>query len=196
MQLSEFVFCLLPLFQFFHPDKYFFDERIRQIRILFSTFANFRSPTAYVAVAGAVGCPMSRCLFRVSSSDSYPFGNHGCAWFLVFRVNLSGFYLMIILLLCGQISRSKTQNLQCVNAGFIKHTFSQMEDFTVTCPLVLSVPHLISGSCSSPRAFGLGFSMRVFARVATTAKPCLTTTPLPFSLPSALLLPGTGTSTP
>jgi len=27
----------------------------------------------------------------------------------------------------------------------------------VTCPLVPSVPHLISGSCSSPRAFGLGF---------------------------------------
>jgi hypothetical protein len=32
-----------------------------------------------------------------------------------------------------------------------------MEDFTVTCPLVPGVPHLISGSCSSPRAFGLGF---------------------------------------
>ncbi len=32
-----------------------------------------------------------------------------------------------------------------------------MEDFAVTCPLVPSVPHLISGSCSSPRAFGLGF---------------------------------------
>src|SRR5512147_653450 len=32
-----------------------------------------------------------------------------------------------------------------------------MEDFEVTCPLVPSVPHLISGSCSSPRAFGLGF---------------------------------------
>ena len=27
----------------------------------------------------------------------------------------------------------------------------------VTCPLVPGVPHLISGSCSSPRAFGLGF---------------------------------------
>src|SRR5215475_9932611 len=32
-----------------------------------------------------------------------------------------------------------------------------MEDFAVTCPLVPSVPHLVSGSCSSPRAFGLGF---------------------------------------
>jgi hypothetical protein len=27
----------------------------------------------------------------------------------------------------------------------------------VTCPLAPSVPHLISSSCSSPRAFGLGF---------------------------------------
>jgi len=26
-----------------------------------------------------------------------------------------------------------------------------------TCPLVQSVPHLVSGSCSSPRAFALGF---------------------------------------
>ncbi|MCL5423194.1 MAG: hypothetical protein M1461_12085, partial [Nitrospirae bacterium] len=64
---------------------------------------------------------------------------------------------MIVLLHGWQTSRSKTQNLQCVNAGFIKHTFSQMEVFAVTCRLVLSVPHLISGSCSSPRIFGLGF---------------------------------------
>src|SRR5262245_10435916 len=33
----------------------------------------------------------------------------------------------------------------------------RMEDFTVTCPLVPGVPHLLSSSCSSPRAFGLGF---------------------------------------
>jgi len=32
-----------------------------------------------------------------------------------------------------------------------------MEDFAVTCPLVPSAPHLISGFCSSPRSFGLGF---------------------------------------
>ena len=32
-----------------------------------------------------------------------------------------------------------------------------MEDFTVTCPLVPSVPHLVSGFCSSPRAFALDF---------------------------------------
>src|SRR3990172_2235634 len=32
-----------------------------------------------------------------------------------------------------------------------------MEDFAVTCPLVPNVPHLRSGSYTSPRAFGLGF---------------------------------------
>jgi len=32
-----------------------------------------------------------------------------------------------------------------------------MEDFAVTCRLVPDVPHLVSGSCSSSRAFGLGF---------------------------------------
>jgi len=56
-----------------------------------------------------------------------------------------------------QISQGKTRNFQCINAGFIKHTPLQMEDFAVTCPLVPSVPHLRSGSCTSSRIFGLGF---------------------------------------
>jgi hypothetical protein len=56
-----------------------------------------------------------------------------------------------------QISQGKTQNVSRVNAGFIKHTPLRMEDFAVTCPLVPGVPHLVSGSCASPRAFGLGF---------------------------------------
>jgi hypothetical protein len=33
----------------------------------------------------------------------------------------------------------------------------QMEDFAVTCPLVPDASRLISGFCSSPRSFGLGF---------------------------------------
>jgi len=37
------------------------------------------------------------------------------------------------------------------------HTPLRMEDFVVTCHLVPGVPHLISGFCSSPRIFGLGF---------------------------------------
>ncbi len=56
-----------------------------------------------------------------------------------------------------EISRGKTQNLLRVNAGFIKHAQSRIEGFAVTCPLALNVPHLLSGSCSSPRAFGLDF---------------------------------------
>ena len=56
-----------------------------------------------------------------------------------------------------ETSRGKTQNLPRVNAGFIKHAPLRMEGFVVTCPLAPSVPHLLSGSCSSPRAFGLGF---------------------------------------
>lgn len=107
-------------------------------------------------------------------------GNYGYARFLVCRVNLSGTYLMITLLRDGQISRSKTQNLPRVNAGFIKHTFSQMEDFVVTCQLVLSVPHLLSGSCSSSRAFGLGYGLRplllaphLASQQSTCPSPCL-----------------------
>src|SRR3990170_6879762 len=32
-----------------------------------------------------------------------------------------------------------------------------MEGFAVTCPLAPDAPRLISGFCSSPRIFGLGF---------------------------------------
>ena len=56
-----------------------------------------------------------------------------------------------------QISQGKTQNVPCIDAGCIQHTPLRMEDFAVTCPLVPGVPHLVSGSCSSPRTFGLGF---------------------------------------
>jgi len=56
-----------------------------------------------------------------------------------------------------QSSRGKTQNFRCVNAEFIKRIPMQMEDFVVTCPLVLDTSHLLFGSCPSPRNFGLGF---------------------------------------
>jgi len=52
-----------------------------------------------------------------------------------------------------QISRGKLSYLLCIDAGFIKYAPSWMEDFVVACPLVPSVPHLISGSCPSPRTF-------------------------------------------
>lgn len=56
-----------------------------------------------------------------------------------------------------QVSRGKTHNSQCVDARFIKHDPLRMEDFAVTCQLVPVIPHLESGSCTSPRIFGLGF---------------------------------------
>jgi hypothetical protein len=55
------------------------------------------------------------------------------------------------------ISRGKTPSCLGVHAGLIKPTPLRQEDFAVTCPLVPGGPHLVSGSCSSPRTFGLDF---------------------------------------
>ena len=55
------------------------------------------------------------------------------------------------------ISRGKTPSCLGVNAGLITHTPVRREDFAVTCPRVPGVPHLVSGSCSSPRTFGWDF---------------------------------------
>ena len=58
----------------------------------------------------------------------------------------------------GEISQGKTRYLHCIDARFTKCTLlPQMEDFAVTCPLVPNASRLISGFCSSPRSFGLGF---------------------------------------
>jgi hypothetical protein len=48
-------------------------------------------------------------------------------------------------------SRGKSSSRRCIDAGFIKHAPLWMEDLVVACPLVPGVPHLLSGSCSSPR---------------------------------------------
>ncbi len=63
-------------------------------------------------------------------------------------------------ILCStrEISRGKTRYLPCIDAGFTKYILlPQMEGFAVTCPLAPDAPRLISGFCSSPRSFGLGF---------------------------------------
>jgi len=59
-----------------------------------------------------------------------------------------------------------------------------MEDFAVTCQLVPGVPHLLSGSGSSSRIFGLGF-LQTPARDDALALP----------QPSALRSPGERTFT-
>jgi len=56
-----------------------------------------------------------------------------------------------------ETSRGKTQSLRDVGAGSITHPPARMEDCAVTCPLVPGVPHLLAGSCASPRICGLGF---------------------------------------
>jgi hypothetical protein len=53
----------------------------------------------------------------------------------------------------GEASRGKLSHRQCIDARFIKHRPLWMEDFAVACPLVPTVPHLISGSYPSPRTF-------------------------------------------
>ena len=57
-----------------------------------------------------------------------------------------------------QISRGKTLDFHNVDAGFIKQSPVQMEDFMVTYPLVSAVSHLISDSCLSSLYFGLGLT--------------------------------------
>jgi hypothetical protein len=52
-----------------------------------------------------------------------------------------------------EASRGKLSYRRCIGAGCIQYTPLWMEDLVVACPLVPSVPHLLSGSCPSPRIF-------------------------------------------
>src|SRR4030067_2564492 len=72
--------------------------------------------TRYVAIQGAVGFLMRRCLFRGSLEDSYPPTAIGHAGFLVFRVNPLRILLMSILPHGKQISPDKNVNFPCTNA--------------------------------------------------------------------------------
>jgi len=58
-----------------------------------------------------------------------------------------------------EISRGKTQNLPCVDAGFIKHTPIADGGLCRHVPTrrECTTSRLRRDSCSSPRAFGLGF---------------------------------------
>jgi hypothetical protein len=53
----------------------------------------------------------------------------------------------------GEASRGQRSHRPCRDARFLTHRPLWMEDFAVACPLVPTVPHLISGSCPSPRPF-------------------------------------------
>jgi len=52
-----------------------------------------------------------------------------------------------------QIARGQLADRQGIDAGWIKHSPLWREDVTGACPLVPTVPHLLSGSCPSPRTF-------------------------------------------
>jgi len=50
-----------------------------------------------------------------------------------------------------EVSRGKRSYRPCIDAGCIKHSPLWMEGFAVACPLAPTGPHLLAGSCSSPR---------------------------------------------
>ena len=80
--------------------------------------ADFCLLTPYVAMQGAAGLVMRRCLFRGSLEDSYPSTANGHAGFLVIRVNPFRTLLMSILPHGKQISPDKNVNLPCTTAAF------------------------------------------------------------------------------
>jgi hypothetical protein len=52
-----------------------------------------------------------------------------------------------------EASRGQRSARRCRAARCIQHRPLWMEDFAVACPLVSTVPHLLSGACPSPRTF-------------------------------------------
>ena len=80
--------------------------------------ADFCFLTRHVAMQGAAGLVISRCLFRGSIEDSYPATANGYAGFLVIRVNPFRILLMSFLPHGKQISPDKNVNFPCTTAAF------------------------------------------------------------------------------
>ena len=80
--------------------------------------ADFWLFSRYVAIQGAAGFAMRRCLFRGSMEDSYPSTANGHAGFLVNRVNPFRILLMTLLSHGNQISPDKDVNFPCTTAAF------------------------------------------------------------------------------
>ena len=80
--------------------------------------ADFWLLTRDVAIQGAAGFVMRRCLFRVSMEDSYPPTANGHAGFLVIRVNPFRILLISFLPHGKQISPDKDVNFPCTTAAF------------------------------------------------------------------------------
>src|SRR4030042_4321682 len=108
--------------------------------------------TRDVAIQGAAGFLMRRCLFRGSLEDSYPPTAIGYAGFLVIRVNPFRILLISILPHGKQISPDKNVNFPCTTAAF---TLSpEPSGFVVLCQLAQGLS-LVCGFCLSARTSAL-----------------------------------------
>ena len=112
--------------------------------------ADFWLLTRDVAIQGAAGFVMRRCLFRGSLEDSYPPTANGHAGFLVFRVNPLRILLVSILPHGKQISPDKNVNFPCTNAAFTLPP--NLWASLVLCLLAQGLS-LICGFCPSSRTF-------------------------------------------
>src|SRR4030042_4833759 len=128
--------------------------------------ADFCFLTRYVALRGAAGLVMSRCLFRVSIKDSYPPTANGHAGVLLCRVNPSRILLMSLLPPGTQTSPDKNVNFLCTAAAFtLPH---EPAGFVVLCQLAQGLS-LVCGFCPSARTFAIGLPSDPSSR----RRPCL-----------------------
>jgi len=128
--------------------------------------ADFCLLTRYVAMPGAAGFVISRCLFCGSIEDSSPSTANGHAGFLVIRVNPFRILLMSILPHGKQISPDKDVNFPCTTAAFTLPP--EPAGFVVLCQLAQELS-LICGFCSSARTYAL----RLPSDGRSPSRPCL-----------------------
>jgi len=128
--------------------------------------ADFCLLTQDVAIQGAVGSLMRRCLFCGSLRDSSPPTASGHAGFLVIRVNPLRTLLMSLLPHGKQISPDKDVNFPCTTAAFTLPP--EPEGFVVLCQLAHGLS-LVCGFCPSARTFAL----RLPSDGRSPSRPCL-----------------------
>jgi len=104
--------------------------------------ADFCLLTLSVAIQGAAGWAMSRCLFRVSIEDSYPPTANGYVGVLLCRVYPSRILLMSLLPHGKQISQDKDVNFPCTTAAFTLPP--KPVGFVVLCQLTQGLSLLLS----------------------------------------------------
>jgi hypothetical protein len=128
--------------------------------------ADFCLLTRHVAMPGAAGFVMRRCLFCGSLRDSYPPTANGHAGFLVNRVNLFRILLMSLPPHGKQISPDKNVNFPCTTAAFTLPP--EPAGFVVLCQLAQELS-LVCGFCPSARTFAL----QLPSDGRSPSRPCL-----------------------